>query len=160
LIITLIYIFELDEPFLRYDPKNSTSPDYTGVSENDKNSFLIINLYFQASSPFTIGWLFNKEKLTIGDQDRAEVGTAASAAAAAAAAIHSPQSAAVQGSGSSVPSKYSSHCTHYSVFNYSCFLMIDYYGTKDAGEYTAIVRLKDHKETSIKLSTVVIMPSK
>jgi hypothetical protein len=115
------------------------------VIENDQNSFLTINLFFQASSPFTIEWYFNKEKLTIVDQDKA---------VEMAAALQSGSA------GSGAPSKYSSHCTHYSVFNYSCFLMIEYYGTKDAGEYTAIVRLKDQEETHIKLSTVVIMPSK
>ena len=95
---------------------------------------MTINVYFQSSSAFKLEWYLNKQKINI-------------------------QNSTLNAPSAQHHNKYSSHCIHSNIFDHECFLYIDYYDTKDTGNYEAVVTLKDYPNISINISTVVIMPS-
>jgi hypothetical protein len=99
-------------------------------SITDGASFLVINTYFEASESFNIDWNLNKKSLNIKEGAQ------------------------------SLTFKYTSICTHISIFSHHCYLLIDDYSNKDIGEYTAVITLKENPDVNISLNALVIKPSK
>ena len=117
-----------DKSFLKYDPKTSVAIDYNSIT--DGASFLVINIYFEASEAFNINWNLNKKSLNIKEGTQ------------------------------SLTNKYTSICTHVSIFSHHCYLLIDDYSNKDIGEYSAVITLKENPNVTISLNALVIKPSK
>ena len=117
-----------DEPYLRFDSKSSVNVDYNSIT--DGASFLVINIYFEASSLFQIDWLLNKKNLNVKEGSQSDT------------------------------SKYTSICTHVSIFNHHCYLLIDDYTNKDIGDYSAVIKLQENSSIAILLNATVIKPSK
>ncbi len=102
--------------------------DYNSIT--DGASFLVINIYFEASSSFLIDWHLNKQSLNVKEGQQGII------------------------------SKYTSICTHMSIFKHHCYLLIDDYTNKDIGDYSAFIKLKDNLDIYIWLNATVIKPSK
>ena len=98
-------------------------------SITDGASFLVINTYFEASESFSIDWTLNKKSLNIKEGAQ------------------------------SLTNKYTSICTHVSIFSHHCYLLIDDYSNKDIGEYSAVITLKEKPDVNISLNALVIKPS-
>ncbi len=98
-------------------------------SITDGSSFLVINTYFEASESFNIDWTLNKKSLNIKEGAQ------------------------------SLTNKYTSICTHVSIFSHHCYLLIDDYGNKDIGEYSAVITLKENPDVNISLNALAIKPS-
>jgi hypothetical protein len=111
-------------------PDSKNSISVDYNSVTDSSSILVINIEFETSSSFYIDWFLNKQDLNV------EEGL------------------------SSTSNKYTSMCTHTNIFKYNCYLLIDNYNNKDVGDYSAVIKLKDNPNVSLKLNTVVIKPSK
>lgn len=102
------------------------------------SSFVTVNLALDASGPFTVEWFLNKQKLNLDD---------------------SPIVPSSSTPSSNAKKKYIFECIHYDLFSHKCFLNIDFYNSKDSGELSALIKLNDDPEVTLRLNTPLIMLS-
>ena len=90
---------------------------------------LTINVFFQSSDQFDYIWLFRSKKT--GQISQLDLNK----------------------------TKYESKCVQLNIFDFKCFLFIDYFSEEDVGQYYFKSNLKENPKISFEINTWAVLPS-